>query len=396
MVNYQIKQFNETKLAGMKSLSSCRTDFPSLSRSFNGRELVYLDGPGGSQVPEMVIEAISHYYRTSNSNTHGSFITTIETDEVIQKAREHMAVFLGASSPETISFGQNMTSLNYSLSKALSRYLKPGSEIMITQLDHEANRGPWLALEADGFVIQEVKITADGKLDYQDFQNKLSSNTSLVAVGYASNAMGTVNDLSKIRSWTRDTNTLMLVDAVHYAPHFSIDVQEIDSDFLLCSAYKFYGPHVGILHCKPGLLNELNPDRLTTQDQGAPHRIETGTLNHAAIAGVSAAIEYLASYGTGTSERERLVSTMTQIGAQEFEMYTAMCEGLEKIPAIEIIGPPADAVWHTPTVSFTMQGFTALEVCELSGSQGSLCLGWSFLCQKSDRNAWFARGWRRS
>ena len=194
----------------MKPLKSCRQDFPALSRKHNNRNLIYLDGPGGSQVSTRVIEAVSGYYKTSNSNTHGAFITTIETDNVIEQARERMAAFLGAVGPETISFGQNMTTLNFSISKALARFLDPESEILITQLDHEANRGPWLRLIDNGFKIKEVKIKTDGTLDYEDFESKLNSHTSLVAVGYASNALGTVNDLKKIRTLTQTHNALVI------------------------------------------------------------------------------------------------------------------------------------------------------------------------------------------
>jgi len=356
----------------MKPLKSCRQDFPALSRVHQGRELVYLDGPGGSQVPNAVIEAISNYYRNSNSNTHGAFIITAETDQVIENARERMAAFLGAVGPETISFGQNMTTLNFSISKALARFLKPGSEILITQLDHEANRGPWLNLKEREFVIKEVQLRPDGTLDYDDFESKLNEQTGLVAVGYASNALGIVNDLPKIRDWTRRTGTLMLVDAVHYAPHFSIEVTDLDCDFLMCSSYKFYGPHVGILYTRPGLLNQLQTDRLVTQDDQAPFRIETGTLNHAALAGVTATIDYLASFGAGDDLRSQLVDAMKTIQTQEYGLYQMMYTGLAAIPGLAIIGPPPDPLWHTPTISFTLDGLSPIEVCKFLASN-SIC-----------------------
>jgi cysteine desulfurase family protein (TIGR01976 family) len=318
----------------------------------------------------MVIEAIAYYYRNCNSNTHGSFLTAGETDRVILSAREAMASFLGAVAPETISFGQNMTSLNFSLSKALSRYLPKGSEILITQLDHEANRGPWLSMEENGFKVREVKMLANGTLDYQDFRAKLSSQTSLVAVGFASNALGTVNDLETIRSATKDTGTLMLVDAVHYAPHFSIDVVSLDCDMLLCSAYKFYGPHVGVLYCRPGLLDQLPTDRLVTQEPEAPYRIETGTLNHAALAGVTAAINYLESFGEGSDRRSRLRNAMQSISNHEYQMYQRMHQGLSLLPGITIIGTSPDPVWHTPTLALTLQGSTPVEVCDFLANKG--------------------------
>ena len=356
----------------MKPLKSCRQDFPALSRVHQGRNLVYLDGPGGSQMPQVVIEAISNYYRNSNANSHGAFITAIETDRVIEHARERMAALLGAVGPETISFGQNMTTLNFSISRALARFIQLGSEIMITQLDHEANRGPWLNLKDYGFVIKEVNLLPDGTLDYDDFQSKLTERTALVAVGYASNALGTVNDLSKISAWVRQTNSLLLVDAVHYTPHFSVDVAALDCDFLMCSAYKFYGPHVGILYTRPGLLDKLSTDRLTTQESQAPFRIETGTLNHASLAGVAATIDYLASFGAGPDLRSQLVDAMNTIRNQEYGWYKLMYDGLAAIPGLTIIGPPPDPNWHTPTISFTLDGFSPIKVCEFLASK-SIC-----------------------
>ncbi len=291
-----------------------RSDFPSLRRQYRGQPLIYFDGPVGTQVPQQVIDAISHYYITSNSNTHGSFVTTRESDEMLQETRGAVASFLGAPAPHCISFGANITTLNFSLSHAIARSLKKGDEVVITQLDHEANRGPWLALEERGIVVREVLLRKDGTLDYEDMKSKISVKTRLLAIGLASNALGTVNNIQLARELTSKVGAWLMLDAVHYAPHFSIDVRALDVDFLICSAYKFYGPHVGILYCREGLLDNLVPDRLLTQDLQAPYRIETGTLNHAAIAGVKAAIEYLASVGSGPDMRSRIVSAMRTIG----------------------------------------------------------------------------------
>ena len=350
-------------------VSNCKKDFPALQRIVNERTLVFLDGPGGSQVPQSVIDAISGYYENSNANTHGHFVTTWETDLIIQQTREHMAAFLGAEGPETISFGQNMTSLNYSLSQAIARYLQPHQQILITQLDHEANRGPWLRLRDQGFVVEEVKMLADGTLDYQDFQDKIGPQTGLVAVGYASNALGTVNDLQKIGDWCHQNQALMVVDAVHYAPHFKINVAEINCDFLLCSAYKFYGPHVGILYSRPGLLDQLDTDRLSTQDQHAPYKIETGTLNHAALAGVKAAIDYLADFAEGADLNTRLSDSMALIQDHEYMMVERLYKGLNSIKGLQMVGPDLRPQWHTPTLSFTLDGFTPEQVCQELGNR---------------------------
>lgn len=249
---------------------NCRKDFPSLKRTYNNLPLAYFDGPGGTQIPKQVIDAIVNYYERCNTNTHGYFITSHETDQVIDQARDRMAAFLNAPSADCISFGANMTTLSYSLSKALLRMYKPGDEIVITELDHEANRAPWLSMKDHGIIIREVVLKNDGTLDYQDFKSKINNNTKLVAMGMASNALGTVNDIGPVRQWTKEVDANLLLDAVHYAPHFSIDVQMLDVDFLLCSAYKFYGPHVGILYSKNGLLDKLPTDCLRTQDQNAP------------------------------------------------------------------------------------------------------------------------------
>src|SRR5262245_35419229 len=317
----------------------CRRDFPSLARTLDGHPLAFLDGPAGTQVPNAVIEAIAGYYRTSNANTHGFFPTTQETDRLLQESRETVAAFLGASDWRSVSFGQNMTTLTYSLSYALAREMKRGDEIVITQLEHEANRGPWLSLQERGIVVREAAIRPDGRLDAEDLARQITGRTRLVAFNMASNSLGTVSDAALARRLSREAGAWLLLDAVHYAAHFPLDVTALDADFLLCSAYKFYGPHVGILYSRSGLLETLNPDRLRTQDQEAPYRIETGTLNHAALAGVKAAIEYIASWGTGASLRQRIISAMREISAYEHELGTYYYENVRSIPGVAVHGP---------------------------------------------------------
>ena len=358
----------------MQTLSHCRQDFPSLHRMYCGRPLVYLDGPGGTQVPQPVIDAISQYYRTSNANTHGQFITSQETDTLLHRVRSELADFLGAESPETISFGQNMTTLCFSLSQALARTFSPGDEIVITELDHEANRGPWLALKEQGLTVKEVKLAPPGVLDYDDFRRKVTDKTKVVAVGYASNLTGTVNDLDMARELASAVGAYLVVDAVHYAPHFSLDVQHVDCDFLLCSAYKFYGPHVGILYSKPGLLDQLPTNRLITQEQQAPYLIETGTLNHAAIAGVGAAIRYLADFGRGNSLREQLIDAFTRISEHERARGQQLYEGLSSLKGVEIKGLDFTSGLRTPTLSFFKEGTTSEEICAQLGERS--VIGW--------------------
>ena len=347
----------------------CRRDFPSLSRTVNGLPLAFLDGPAGTQVPEPVIAAMAEYYRTSNANTHGEFPTSRQTDRLLHEVRETVAAFLGAPSGREISFGQNMTTLNFSLSHALVRRMAPGDEIVITQLDHEANRGPWLNLRERGIVVREVALRPDGRLDPEDFARQVTAKTRLVALGLASNALGTVNDVALARRLSREVGAWLLLDAVHHAAHFPIDVTALDADFLLCSAYKFYGPHVGILYARPGLLDQLPTDKLRTQEDEAPFRIETGTLNHAALAGVKAAVEYIASWGEGGSLRERAVSAMAGIAGWEHGLGAYYYEEIRKIPGVTVYGPDFSGP-RAPTVSIAIDGVPPTEAARSLGERG--------------------------
>jgi len=347
-----------------------RKDFPALQRRQEGVELVFLDGPGGSQVPSAVIEAIADFYASCNVNTHGNFPPSREVDRRMQRAREIVATFLGAQSADCISFGQNMTTLNFALSGSIGRTLQPGDEVLITQLDHEANRGPWLRLKDQGVVIQEVRLKESGVLDTQDMAAKISARTKLFALGASSNALGTVNDIALARRLTRAVGALLVIDAVHFAPHFPLDVRALDVDFLLCSGYKFYGPHVGVLYSKPGALERLPTDRLSVQDSAAPYRIETGTLNHAAIDGLRAAVEYLAGWGVGATLRERILDAMAGIAAYEHELANSYYEGVRRIPGVKVWGPDFAARERAPTVSITLAKHTAAAAATALGAEG--------------------------
>ena len=357
---------------GKDECERCRRDFPALGREVNGRRLAFLDGPAGTQVPQSVIDAVAGYYRTCNANSHGAFVTSRESDQTVHAAREAVAAFLGAPSWREISFGANMTTLTFSLSQALAREIYPGDEIVTTELDHEANRGPWLALCERGITVREVALRRDGTLDYEDMRRKITDRTRLVAVGYASNALGTVNDVPLIRELSREVGAWLLVDAVHFAPHFPLDVSALDADFLLCSAYKFYGPHVGILYTRPGLLAKLRTDKLRTQDDDAPFRIETGTLNHAAIAGVKAAIEYVASWGEGETLRARLVSAMEGIHLHEHGLASFYWENVKRFPGVMAWGQGFSSLGRAPTVSITIAGVPPSETARALGEKGLL------------------------
>lgn len=347
----------------------CRRDFPSLARTVDGLPLAFLDGPAGTQVPEPVIEAMSAYYRTSNANTHGEFPTSRETDRLLHETRETVAAFLGAPSGREISFGQNMTTLTYALSHALERQMAPGDEVVITQLDHEANRGPWLNLQEKGIVIREVALRPDGRLDPEDLARQVTPKTRLVALGIASNALGTVTDATLARRLTREVGAWLLLDGVHYAAHLPLDVTALDADFLVCSAYKFYGPHVGILYARPGLLDRLPTERLRVQDEEGPSRIEMGTLNHAALIGVKAAVEYIASWGEGSTLRERIVSAMNGIAGYEHEVGAYYYDRVREIPGVTVWGPDFSGP-RAPTVSITIDGVPALEAARALGKRG--------------------------
>ncbi len=345
--------------------NTIRQQFPALQRLHHGQPLIFLDGPAGTQVPQMVIDAIAEYYRTSNANTHGQFITTQETDALLETTRQYLADFLGAEGGHTISFGQNMTTLNYALSRAIGRVLQPGDEVLITQLDHEANRAPWLALRPQGIIVREVALLQDGTLDYNDLAAKINERTRLLAMGYASNLLGTVNNVRLARELTYRVGAWLLLDAVHYAPHLPLDVQEIGCDFLLCSAYKFYGPHVGALYTRPGLLDRLPTDRLRTAYQHGPYSIETGTLNHAAIVGVKAAVEFIASMGEGLTLREQIQSAMQHISTFERTMVQKLYHGLAGIKGVTIIGQDVDETpLRAPTLAVTVAGQRPEAVCQ--------------------------------
>ena len=341
-----------------------REYFPSLNRvNSSNQQIIYLDGPGGTQVPIQVIEAISKYYLRSNANTHGEFITSKETDSIMDDLRFKVSLMLGAENPNSISIGQNMTTLNYSLARALSRKFKEGDEVIVTELDHEANRGPWMILKEVGVKIIEVNLKQNGTLDYSDFKSKINDKTVMVCMGMSSNALGTLNSFNRVKEYLKDRKCLFLLDAVHYAPHFSIDVKDLDCDFMLCSAYKFYGPHISFLYSKPGVLNDLNPDRLVVQDQEAPYIIETGTLNHAACSGVSAAIDFMSSLGQGRTYREKLESAYLQISDHEFNLAKHLYESLEDFDKTTVIGPDFSTRERTPTVSFVHSEYSPQEVC---------------------------------
>jgi len=365
----------ETNKFDSNRAKKCREDFPALNRKYNGHKLAFFDGPGGTQTPQVVIDAVAEYYGGYNSNTHGMFVTTRETDKMLHEAREALADFFGVPGREgwrNVSFGANMTTINFALAHAIAYDLRAGDEIVITELDHEANRGPWLNLAQYGAVIKEVKLTKSGVLDYEDMRRKVTDKTKVLAIGMSSNALGTVNDIAYAREISRAAGAYLVLDAVHYAPHHPLDVAAVDPDFLICSAYKFYGPHVGALYSRTGLLDGLRTDALSTQESRAPFKIETGTLNHASIAGTLAAVNYIASLGTGSSRREKIVSAMTAIAEYEHGLAKRYFEEVKDISGVTVWGPGFDAR-RVPTVSITIDGIEPADAARQLGEAG-LCL----------------------
>jgi cysteine desulfurase family protein (TIGR01976 family) len=348
----------------------CRADFPALARTRAGSPLVYFDGPGGTQVPQQVIRVVSEAYGHHNANRGGYFATSADVDAAMSRARQTIADFLGAESAACISLGANMTTLNYSLSHALERLWQPGDEIVITQLDHEANRAPWMRLGRAGITVREIRLNADGRLDEADMRAKIGARTKLVAIGYSSNALGTINDVELARRLTQQIGAYLLVDAVHYAPHFALDVTALQPDFLLCSAYKFYGPHVGILYTRPGLLETLPTDVLPVQEQRPPYLIETGTLNHPSLEGAGAAVEYIASWGEGLTRRARVVDAMRSIGAYEHGLGCYYHDEVKRIPGVTVWGTDFSTSRRAPTVSITLDGVVPADAARKLGAEG--------------------------
>jgi cysteine desulfurase family protein (TIGR01976 family) len=352
-----------------------RAQFPALKRRHAGVPAAYFDGPGGTQVPRAVVEAMSDYLCHHNANTHWAFPTSAETDAALAEARQALADFLGATADEIV-FGPNMTSLTFSVSRALGRRFTSGDAILVTELDHHANIDPWRALERErGITIRQARMIPEtGQLDWEHLDRCLNQHrTRLLAIGAASNALGTINDISRAVAMAHEAEALAFVDAVHFAPHQLIDVRDVGCDFLACSAYKFYGPHVGVLYGKRELLRSLDVSKLRPAPDTVPERLETGTQNHEGIVGASAAIAFLAGLvhehqeagsptaTTDLTRRKRLELVYEELHQRSGALFRQLWEGLLSLPGIEVFGPPPAAP-RTPTVSFVVEGKPAPEV----------------------------------
>ena len=351
-------------------VTEIRKQFPALERVHNGHPVAYFDGPGGTQVPRYVVEQMSDYLYHHNANTHWAYPTSAETDAALDHAREVFAEFLNAS-PAEIVFGANMTTLTFHLSRALGMNYQPGDELVVTELEHHANIDPWKRLARErGVTIRTVRLdTATGQLNHDDFERFVGPKTKLVAIGAASNALGTINDVERVIELAHNAGALVFVDAVHYAPHALIDVQKLDCDFLGMSAYKFYGPHVGALYAKRAHLEQIDFPKLVPSDDYPPENAETGTLNQEGMVGAGAAVEFLASIGGQTDLRESLRSSFAETHSRNARLFERLWQELESMSGVKLYGPPPD-VPRTPTLSFTIDGCTSTEAARRLAEKG--------------------------
>jgi cysteine desulfurase family protein (TIGR01976 family) len=354
-----------------------REQFPSLKLRVNGHPAAFLDGPAGTQVPKQVMDAIQNYLFNANANTCGAFETSRRNDAVIASARAAMADFFNCAVDEVV-FGQNMTTITFALSRAIGRELKPGDEIVVTTLDHDANVAPWRALEEKGVVIRQVNIReADCTLDLDDLKRKITAKTKLVAVGYASNAVGTINPVAEITKLAHAAGALMFIDAVHYAPHGPIDVRALDCDFLACSPYKFFGPHMGTLYGKREHLLRFSPYKVRPAPDSLPDRWETGTQVQELIAGIAAAVDYLAELGkrcdpSVKDRRSALLAAYRATRQHEMALLSQLIAGLLAIPGLRFFGisDPKRFSERCSTVSVRLANHTPTEVATFLGDRG--------------------------
>jgi cysteine desulfurase family protein (TIGR01976 family) len=370
-------------------LAAIRAAFPSLNVELNGQPVVYFDNPGGTQVPQPCIDAITQYLSSANANTGGAFLTSQRTDAVLAEAHAAMADFLNASDPREIVFGANMTTLTFAFSRAIGRTLAAGDEIVVTALDHDGNIAPWLALQEErGVVVRMANFDpATCTLDMDDLRGKINEKTKLVAVGYASNAVGTINDVATVIDWAHEVGAYSFIDAVQFAPHGPIDVQALDCDFLVCSAYKYFSTHMGVLYGRLPLLESIAAYKVRPALDTPPYKWETGTLNHECLAGLVGTMNYVADLGRPltdqyaatfrgmTGRRLELHTAMAAMQAYERTLAARLLAGLAEIPGTQIYGLTSeeDLVRRVPTVAITIEGWTPRALAEEVGKRGIFC-----------------------
>jgi cysteine desulfurase family protein (TIGR01976 family) len=365
-----------------RPVDEIRADFPALARREQGHPVAYFDGPGGTQVPRTVVDAMTDYLFHHNANTHWAYPTSAETDALLAEARAVFADFFNAT-PADVSFANNMTTIAFHLARGLARGWKTGDEIVVTELDHHANVAPWHAVAKErGLTVRTARLdTKTFRTDPDDLVRHIGPRTRLVAIGAASNALGTITDVAGVCAMAREAGALSFVDAVHYAPHALPDTQQIGCDFLACSSYKFYGPHAGILYGRSDLVQSLDVPKLMPAPEEAPERVETGTQNHEGIIGAAAAVEYLASIATdGGSRRDRLMRAFGALHARGEALLARLWDGLRAIDGVTMYGPPPGTP-RTPTVSFTLRGHSTDEVARHLVTHGVYASNGDFYAQ---------------
>jgi len=358
-------------MASVASVSEIRRHFPALARVYKGFPVAYFDGPGGTQVPRAVADAVNDYLLNHNANTHWEFPSSRETDQALSAARAALADFLGGA-PEEIVFGANMTTLTFHLGRALARGWKAGDIVVVTELDHHANSDPWRQLAREhGLEVRTIRMRReDGRLDPEDAAAKLTAGVRLLALGAASNALGTINDVPALTARAHAAGAQVFIDGVHYASHQLPDVRGWNCDYFVCSAYKFYGPHVGVLWGRRDLLAGLDAPKLAPASNQPPELLETGTLNHEGIVGAGAAVDFLASLAAeGGSRRERLARTTTVLHERGAQLLGELWSGLREIPGVELYGPPPGSA-RTATLSFSVRGRDSTAVARSLSERG--------------------------
>jgi len=360
-------------VSGVATVEQVRARFPSLARIHNGHPVAYFDGPGGTQVPTDVVDAMREYLLHHNANTGWVYPSSEETDAMIAAARETTAAFLNAK-PSEIAFGNNMTTLTFHLSRALGVTWTAGDEIVITDLDHHANIAPWRRLERErGVTVRRVRVNLDtGEIDWTALQGVVGSRTKIVAIGAGSNALGTITDVARAATIAHAAGALIFVDAVHYAPHELVDVRAMDCDFLACSPYKFYGPHAGVLYGREHLVAALDVPKVDPAPDWPSERLELGTQNHEGIIGTAAAITFLSSLSPSPSPlsppspvapRRQLEATFRAVHSRSQSLFSHLWSGLQAIKGVTLYGPPPDRP-RTPTVAFTLKGKPSKDVAK--------------------------------
>jgi cysteine desulfurase family protein (TIGR01976 family) len=355
---------------GFASVETIRAHFPALARRHAEKPVAYFDGPGGTQVPREVVDAMADYLCHHNANTHWAYLTSVETDAAINRSRQAFADFFNCL-PREVAFGNNMTTITFHISRALGRKWGPGDEIVVTELDHQANVSPWRALAKErGLTIRLVPFDPQsGELVWAELERAISGKTRLVAIGAASNALGTISPVRQAAQLAHSKGALCYVDAVHYAAHCVIDVKEMECDFLACSPYKFYGPHAGVLFARADVVSALDVPKVEPASNDIPERVETGTQNHEGIVGAGAAVDFLASLASGATRRERLVRAMSGLHSRGEALFERLWSGLNGINGVRCYGPPPGRP-RTPTVSFTVAGVSSTDVARLLVSDG--------------------------